>query len=278
MAFALGAGARENGYSLTALAETGSTNAEALAHARAGGRGKTWFVSDRQTAGRGRRGSEWQTEKGNLAASLLLLVDQEPAAAAKLGFVAGLALDEALRRVAPSLALQMALDGFEGRGPAGERDRLRLKWPNDVLLDGGKLAGILLEAEALGSGGLAVVVGIGVNIVTAPKGLPYSAVALRPLGFAVDAPGLFLALAEAWTAVDKVWNGGRGFPEIRKLWLDRAAGIGEPAAVRIGGQILSGTFETIDDAGRLVIRAGDGTRRTVAAGEVHFGAVASARQ
>lgn len=272
MAFALGAGARDHGYSLIALAETGSTNAEALAHARAGGPGKTWFVTDRQTAGRGRRGSEWRTDKGNLAASLLLVLEHEPAAT--LGFVAGLALDEALRRVAPSLGVRIAPDGVGE--PAGTRGRLRLKWPNDVLLDGGKLAGILLEAESLGPGRFAVVVGIGVNVVSAPEGLPYSAVALRALGIAVDAPDLFLALSDAWAGVERVWDAGRGFAAIRRLWLDRAAGIGETVAVRIGGRVVSGIFETIDDTGRLVIRS-EGECRTIAAGEVHFGAAASAR-
>jgi BirA family biotin operon repressor/biotin-[acetyl-CoA-carboxylase] ligase len=276
MDFSLGAAAREHGYSLIAFPEAGSTNAEALAHARAGGADRTWFVTARQTAGRGRRGSQWKTETGNLAASLLLVLRQQPAAAATLGFVAGLSLDEALRRVAPSLAIRVALDGFEGRG-GGPRDRLRLKWPNDLLLDGGKLAGILLEAESLPDGRFAVVVGIGVNVVSAPEGLPYPAVALRGLGIAADAAVVFSALSDAWASVERVWDGGRGFPAIRRLWLERAAGIGERVAVRVGDDVFSGIFETIDDAGRLVIQSEGGTVRAIAAGEVHFGTVASVR-
>jgi BirA family biotin operon repressor/biotin-[acetyl-CoA-carboxylase] ligase len=276
MDFSLGAAAREHGYSLIAFPEAGSTNAEALAHARTGGADRTWFVTARQTAGRGRRGSLWKTETGNLAASLLLILSQQPAAAATLGFVAGLSLDEALRRVAPSLAVRVALDGVEGRG-SGLRDRLRLKWPNDLLLDGGKLAGILLEAESLPDGRFAVVIGIGVNIVSAPEGLPYPAVALRGLGVAADAAGVFAALSDAWASVERVWNDGRGFAAIRRLWLERAAGIGERVAVRVGDEVVSGIFETIDDAGRLVIRSESGAMRAIAAGEVHFGAVASVR-
>jgi BirA family biotin operon repressor/biotin-[acetyl-CoA-carboxylase] ligase len=273
MGFALGNEAVRAGFRLEAFPEVGSTNAEALAAARAGDAGRTWFVTGHQTAGRGRRGRAWATPPGNLAASLLTVHRLDPGAAASLGFVAGLALDEALRRVAPSLAVHIALDGIEPG--AGRSDRLRLKWPNDVLLDGAKLAGILLEGEALPDGMFAVVIGIGVNVAHAPTGLPYPAVSLRDLGFPVEAVALFAALSDAWSGLERIWAGGSGFATIRRLWLERAAGIGERVAVRLGGETVTGTFETIDEAGRLVVRLGDGTRRTVAAGEVHFGAVAT---
>ena len=276
MAFVLGNEALRAGYRLESFPEVGSTNAEALAAARAGGAGRTWFVSDRQTAGRGRRGRAWETPRGNLAATLLMTGQPDPAVAASLGFVAGLALDEALRAVAPSLAVRVALDGLEpgGRGAGG---RLRLKWPNDVLLDGAKLAGILLEGEGQADGSFAVAVGIGVNVTHAPEGLPYPAVALRNLGLPLDAPTLFAALSDAWAGLERLWADGSGFPLVRRLWLERAAGLGERVAIRIGGETLIGTFETIDETGRLVIHLPDGVRRTIAAGEVHFGAVATVR-
>ncbi|MCX5512012.1 biotin--[acetyl-CoA-carboxylase] ligase [Kaistia algarum] len=277
MEFNLGSGAARSGYRLVAFPSIGSTNQEAIVAARNGDPGRCWFVTARQTAGRGRRGRNWETPEGNLAASLLLVVPHDPMKAATLGFVAGLSLDEALRAVAPDLAVSIGLDGFEGTGSAGRRDRLRLKWPNDVLLDGGKLAGILLEAEPLASGGFAVSIGIGVNIVAAPEGLPYPASALSALGYAIDAARLFSALSDAFANVLRVWDEGRGFANVRRLWLDRAAGLGEDVAVRIGDRVVSGTFETIDDEGRLVIRSSAGLVRTVAAGEVHFGAVASAK-
>jgi BirA family biotin operon repressor/biotin-[acetyl-CoA-carboxylase] ligase len=276
MAFVLGNEARRAGYRLAAFREIGSTNAEALAVARAGGAGRIWFVSDHQTAGRGRRGRAWATPPGNLAATLLMTDQPDPIAAASLGFVAGLALDEALRDVAPSLAVRIALDGLEPGG-SGEGGRLRLKWPNDVLLDGAKLAGILLEGEALAGGGFAVAIGIGVNVAHAPEGLPYPAVALRSLGIPVDAPTLFAALSDAWTGLERMLSTGKGFQLIRRLWLERAAGLGEPVAIQLGGETLRGKFETIDEAGRLVVHLPDGSRRTVAAGEVHFGAVATVR-
>jgi BirA family biotin operon repressor/biotin-[acetyl-CoA-carboxylase] ligase len=273
MDFALAQSAVDGGYRLIAFSEIGSTNAEAMTRARAGDAGRLWLVTPHQTAGRGRRGRSWMGHPGNLAASLLLVVDNEATIAATLGFVAGLALDEALRGVAPSLAVRIALDGLEG--PA---ERLRLKWPNDVLLDGAKLAGILLEAEALPGSRLAVVIGIGVNVVEAPEGLPYPATALQKLGFAVDAGQLFTALSDAWVGLERIWRDGRGFPAIRRLWLDRAAGVGEDVAVRTGDSVFSGRFETIDEAGRLLIRTRDGSVKAITAGEIHFGAVATARQ
>ena len=277
MEFRLGPDALESGFRLVSYRETGSTNAEAIAAARRGDAGRCWFVTAHQTAGRGRRGRAWATPAGNLAASLLLVMPNDPLQAATLGFVAGLSLDEALRAIAPDLAVGVAFDGFEGPGHPARRDRLRLKWPNDVLLDGGKLAGILLEAEATAAGEFAVAVGIGVNVVAAPAGLPYPAAALSALGYRFDAAQLFLALSDAFAGVLRVWNGGKGFRDVRRLWLDRAVGLGEDVAVRIGERVVSGTFETIDEEGRLVIRSPQGVIRTIAAGEVHFGAVASAR-
>jgi BirA family biotin operon repressor/biotin-[acetyl-CoA-carboxylase] ligase len=275
MAFVLGPKAEAAGYRVTEFDEIGSTNAEALARATAGDRGDHWLVTKRQTAGRGRRGRPWQTPSGNLAATHLAVLDLAPSIAATLGFVAGLALDEAIRGIVPGLRLFTALDWTEGAGQS--TDRLRLKWPNDVLVDGRKLAGILLEASALPNGRVAVAAGIGVNVVAAPEGLPYPAVAIAEMGSAASAEDLFVALSDAWAGYARVWDGGRGFAIIRREWLARAAGIGGDVAVSSGGEVLAGVFETIDDEGRLVIRIADGQRRTITAGEVHFGAVATAR-
>lgn len=260
MAFALGPKATAAGYRLDARETVGSTNAEALAFARARDGGRLWVVSDHQSAGKGRRNNAWQTPRGNLAATILSIVAVPPATAATLGFIAGLCLDEAVRSLT-SIA----------------PERLRLKWPNDVLLDGRKLAGILLEAEIRGDGRVAVAVGIGVNVVGAPAGLPYPAVALADLGLSVTAADLFLPLAEAWAGIARLWDEGRGFAAIRKLWLERAAGIGAPVSVRMGGEVVSGTFETIDGEGRLVVRGSAGAERTISAGEVHLGTAATAR-
>ena len=273
MVFALGSIAASRGYRVFSYGEIGSTSTEAARAATSGDVGEVWFASLRQTAGRGRRGRAWETASGNLAASLMIVPDCDPAVAATLGFVAGVSLNRALAAVLPSGTVKTGIDGADGPG-----HRIALKWPNDVLADGAKLAGILLEAEALSGSRLALVIGIGVNVVAAPEGLPYPATALQTLGFAVDAPQLFTALSDAWVSLERIWMKGRGFGAIRRLWLDRAAGVGEEVAVRVSDSVVSGRFETIDDAGRLLIRARDGSLKAITAGEIHFGAVATARQ
>lgn len=273
MSFALAPTARAAGYRLESFPSVGSTNALALERALAGETGPLWIVSKRQQSGRGRRGREWATPEGNLAATLLLSGLAGLSHAATLGFVAGLALGDALEAVVPGRAVAIAPDGAD----AGSRRRFELKWPNDVLAGGAKLAGILLESAALPDGRFAVATGIGVNVVAHPANLPYPATSLMALGAACDAETLFLALSDAWIDNWRAWDGGRGLAEIRRRWLGRAAGLGGEVAVRQDGEVLRGTFETIDEDCRFVIRDRQGRAHAIAAGDVHFGAVASAR-
>jgi BirA family biotin operon repressor/biotin-[acetyl-CoA-carboxylase] ligase len=271
MRFELAPAALAAGYRLEAHDEIGSTNARALELTRAGDRGPVWIVSDHQLSGRGRRGRAWETPRGNLAASLLLGEGIELTAAATLGFVAGLALSDALAIAAPTVDLSIGVDGGDDR----KGGRFELKWPNDVLAAGAKLAGILLESTIV-EGRAAVAIGIGVNVVAHPDDLPYPATSLRQLGSAVSADDLFAALSHAWVKNMAVWDGARGLDAIRRLWLERAAGLGGEVAVRAGGRVVRGRFETIDEECRFVIREADGGRIAIAAGDVHFGAVASA--
>ncbi|GGI25349.1 biotin--[acetyl-CoA-carboxylase] ligase [Bradyrhizobium guangdongense] len=264
MAFALGPSALAAGYKLVALERTGSTNADALEAARAGERGPIWFVTSEQTAGRGRRQRPWIAPKGNLAASVLEVLDVAPAVAATIGFAAGLAEEAALEKVSLEAAMRL--------GP--DRPRYTLKWPNDVLANGKKLVGIGLEAEAVGDR-LAIVTGIGTNVVAAPEGTPTPAVSLAALGVQISAEELFSALSDAWVEFRGLWDNGRGFAEIRKLWLERAARLGEPIAIHTGTMVLEGIFDTIDETGCLIVRTAEGRRVPVAAGEVFFGPVRS---
>lgn len=264
MGFALGPRASSAGYKLAAFERTGSTNTEAIEQARRGERGPMWFVTSEQTAGRGRRQRAWIAPRGNLAASILEVMDVAPAVAATLGFAAGLAEEAALEKVSLEAVLRL------GEG----RPRYALKWPNDVLAGGKKLVGIGLEAEAIGDR-LAVVVGIGTNVVAAPEGTPTPAVSLAALGVQISAEELFSALSDAWVEFRGIWDNGRGFAEIRKLWLERAAGLGERVAINTGAMTLDGIFDTIDDTGCLIVRTADGRRLPVAAGEVFFGSAAS---
>src|ERR1700675_1654761 len=265
MVFALGPRAASAGYRLAAFESIGSTNAEALSRARNGERGPIWFVTTEQTAGRGRRHRPWIAPRGNLASSILEVIDISPAAAATLGFAAGLALEAALKKISIEASLRSA----------GSDDmRFSLKWPNDVLAGSKKLAGILLEAEAV-EAHLAVVVGIGTNVVAAPEGTPTPATSLAALGVHIGAEELFATLSDAWVEFRGIWDTGRGFAESRTLWLARAAGVGERVAIQTGAQTIEGTFDTIDETGCLIVRTQEGKRMPIAAGEIYFGSVAS---
>jgi BirA family biotin operon repressor/biotin-[acetyl-CoA-carboxylase] ligase len=134
---------------------------------------------------------------------------------------------------------------------------------------------LLVEAEAMTDGGLAVVAGIGTNIIAAPEGTPTPATSLAALGVHVGAEELFAALSDAWVEFRGIWDNGRGFAEIRKLWLERAFGLGERVAIQTGTVTVEGTFDTIDESGCLIVRTAEGKRAAVTAGEVYFGAAAS---
>ena len=258
MTFALGPIAASRGYRLVAFDAIGSTNTEAMERARAGERGPVWFVTTEQTAGRGRRHRPWAAPRGNLAGSILEVMQVAPPVAATLGFAAGLALEAALRRLSANGA------------------QFSLKWPNDVLAGSHKLSGILLEAETVGDS-LAVVVGIGTNVIAAPGGTPTPATSLRALGMDVGAETLFAALSDGWAEFRGIWDNGRGFAEIRRLWLKRAAGLGQAVAIKSGGAAIEGTFDTIDEQGCMIVRTSGGNRMPVSAGDVYFGSAASVR-
>lgn len=273
MGFFLPPTATSAGYRLEVFDTVSSTNAVALERAAAGDPGRLWLVTKNQQQGRGRRGRPWQTQQGNLAATLLFMPEIGLKHAATLGFVAGLALADALAAAAPDIKFDIGVDGgsvIEGRG------RFELKWPNDVLANGAKLSGILLESTMLADERFALAIGIGVNVAAYPDDTPYPATSLAALGSSCDAKRLFLALSDAWLENERLWASGRGLAAIRERWLKRAAGLQSQVAVRIDGEIVRGVFETIDDECRFIIRKHDGGQVAVAAGDVHFGAVASA--
>jgi BirA family transcriptional regulator, biotin operon repressor / biotin---[acetyl-CoA-carboxylase] ligase len=225
-----------------------STNAEALRLAKAGERGPLWIVAKQQSRGRGRRGRAWISPAGNLYATLML-IDPAPAAVApQLGFVAALALHDAAVAAVPSLA-----------------SRLALKWPNDLMCAGRKIAGILIEGEG---DPVVVAVGIGVNCRHHPDATELPATDFAAEDADVDAAVLFDHLAAATGERLTRWNRGAGFADIRAAWLSHALGLGQPIRVRLAERETTGRFETIDDAGRLVLRTASGEAEAVAAGDV----------
>jgi len=235
------------GVRLAAYDEIGSTNAQALALARAGERGPLWVTARSQHAGRGRRGAPWVSERGNLYASLLLS-DLPAARAPELSFVSALAVHDAVVAVAPGL-------------------NAVLKWPNDLLVGGAKMAGILIEGET--GPPFAVATGIGVNCASHPALAAYPATDLAAEGRSVTPAALFSALSAAMLRRLAQWERGAGFAHTRADWLARAAGVGEAIRVRLPDRELSGCFAGIDADGRLLLEHAGGAVESIAAGEVH---------
>jgi BirA family biotin operon repressor/biotin-[acetyl-CoA-carboxylase] ligase len=244
------------GHRLLKFASIDSTNAEALRSVQSGERGPLWFLADRQEAGRGRSGREWSSPIGNLHVSCLL---SDPAPAAhlpELSFVAGVALIEALEEV------------------TGKGGIFRLKWPNDVLVNGAKLAGLLLEAR-YDAGQQHVVIGWGVNVAEHFAGAPYPTTSLKALGFlehqAFDAQrdALARALSESFTSWLAIWSRGQGFAHVRHGWSMRAHGVGQEALVRLPNKEQRGIFRGINEDGRFALEQ-EGTITLISAGDVFF--------
>lgn len=247
------------GYGLSVHEALSSTNKEALARAASGETGPVWIIAHRQGSGYGRRGRAWASAPGDLACTLLTRGPAQSGALGHLAFVAGLAVHDAAAAVA-------------------DPEALRLKWPNDLLLKGGKLAGLLIERE-----GDAIAVGFGVNIVSAPEDAPYATARLGLLdGDLPQAISLrrrvFNALAAAWDRRRAEWAEGVQFELTRAAWLARAHGLGAPMEVRLPSETLTGAFAGLDSDGRLILKAKDGTARAIAAGDVFFDVSARAEE
>ena len=256
----LGASAKAASYRLIVRDSVGSTNEEAMRLARDGDPGRLWVVAHEQLRGRGRRGRTWSSPPGNVYASLLLIDAAPPEHLPELGFVAGVALLAALRDI------------------LGGDPRLGLKWPNDVLFDGAKFSGILLESSLLPSGYTACVAGFGVNCRSHPANLTYPATDLATIGTMLHRPADVLPrLSDAMGEMLQVWARGAGFAEIRARWLKHALGVGEPIRVALGTEHLSGVFDSIDPRGRLILHDGVSTR-AIDAGDVFLSSQLPAAQ
>ncbi len=236
--------------------ELDSTNAEARRRAEAGETGPLWITAERQSAGRGRRGRAWETGVGNLAATLLTCTDRPPAEAAQLSFVTALAVHDLVAAYAVP-------------------ETVRLKWPNDVLLSGRKVAGILVESGARGDGRLWLAIGTGVNLATPPVApeRPAAALAdhLAPGVLSAPSPESALQrLAEAFEQWAQTWRAG-GFEPIRAAWTARAWGLDAPCTARLAKEEIHGVAEALEADGALRLRLPSGQVRRITAGDVVFG-------
>jgi BirA family biotin operon repressor/biotin-[acetyl-CoA-carboxylase] ligase len=241
------------GHRLETLASIDSTNAEALRRAGAGDTGPLWLRAIAQTGGRGRDGRTWVSPPGNLYASLLTRIDVPPARAPELSLVAGVAL----HRVVAAL---LSLDATTGR--------LLLKWPNDLLLDNAKLAGILIETSIIaGRPGVTAVIGIGVNVASHPEGLGRAATHLALHGVDLQPSDLLPLVAASLALGLGSWQ-SRGLAPERAEWLARSHRPGAEVSVKTRDGSLRGTFIGLAEDGALMVKSADGMEHRVTFGDV----------
>lgn len=235
-----------------------STNAEARRRAEAGETGPLWIVARTQSAGRGRRGREWVSERGNLFATLLTTTRKTPAEAAQTTFIAALAVADMLDAFAPS-------------------PLVTIKWPNDVMIDGEKASGILVESGAHEAGGLWLAVGIGVNLAHKPSGMERPATAMGGhLRGDVSAPPSIETAADVLADAFAVWQArweSLGFDPILDAWRARCRGLDGPCTARLGHETVVGVADGVEADGALRLRLADGSLRLISAGDVFFGPV-----
>ncbi len=239
------------GYDLARFDEVDSTNLEAGRRAAAGENGPLWIWSTRQTAGRGRLGRSWVSEPGNLYATLLLRL--EPGARAPdLSFIAALAVHGAAEACLPS----------------GSDVELKLKWPNDLQLNGEKSAGVLIEQ----AGSSSVAIGCGLNLGAVPEdGLRRPATGLALHGANITPKGAFEQLARSMDIWLQAWR-REGFSAIRTAWLERAAGVGETIIANLETKSLEGRFSGLDDNGALLLEQADGEVTRILAADIELAA------
>lgn len=242
-------------YRLVALDVIDSTNEEAKRLARTGAPDGTLVWAQRQDAGRGRRGRAWASPSGNLYCSLLCRPGRPLNDCAAMSFLAAVAVGDALRTFVPSSA------------------EVRLKWPNDVLINGRKVAGILLEAETTPRGVVDwLVVGVGINISSHPEIADYATTSLKAVGVeSVSAADMLAAFADRLAFWANQWR-EEGFGPVRRAWLDRAQGIGKAVTARLPAETVEGHFVGLDDDGALLLDGFDGERRRIMVGDVFFSA------
>ncbi len=242
---------------------TVSTNADALALAHAGEHGPLWVMAHEQTGGRGRSGRKWEGCDGNLFASFLINLTCSPQVASQVSLVAGVAMADAIQR----------LIAATGSSPALLSD-LRLKWPNDIFVGSAKLGGILVEASTVATGEpdtRAIVIGFGLNLAVAPKGLDRETTALAALGLTVTARDMLTHLDAALLAALDLWNLGTGFSAIQTQWMALAGPKGARITVQQSpDQKIEGKFVGLDPDGALLLSDDQGTLHKITFGDVEL--------
>ncbi len=240
-------------YRLVSLDSVDSTNQEIKRRAGQGAVEGTLVWAREQTAGRGRRGRAWTSPPGNLYCSLLLRPGYAAAKALQVGFVTAVAVGDAVAAMLPDDAV------------------VTCKWPNDVLVGGRKIAGILIESSSAGMGSLDwLAIGVGINVALHPTGgegqYPATSLAAEGSAAGVGVEAVLQAYGGSLQRCMTLWH-DHGFAAIRAAWLQRAHGLGRPITVRLEGESLHGVFADLDENGALVLSR-DGRRRLITFGDV----------
>jgi BirA family biotin operon repressor/biotin-[acetyl-CoA-carboxylase] ligase len=243
-----------SGHPVTRFERIDSTNAEARRLAEQGERGPLWLWADAQTGGRGRMGRTWVSEPGNLYATFLFSIAAGPEVAAQVSFVAALAVHDTVAALRSNL-------------------QPRIKWPNDVLINGAKFCGVL--PEVVGSSPTRIAIGCGVNIAHAPQGTPYPVTAL---GGDLQVESVLQQLDASLSKRLEIWDEGRGFPAIRQAWSERALGLGGEVAATIGTKETRGIFSGLAADGALILTSLDGSVSHIHSGEVKFAELEHSRK
>jgi BirA family transcriptional regulator, biotin operon repressor / biotin---[acetyl-CoA-carboxylase] ligase len=232
-----------------------STNLEAHRLFASGERGPLFLLADEQTAGKGRLDRVWASLRGNCYSTLIMPLTADVQAVPQLGFVTALAVADVSRIHTTALP--------------------QLKWPNDVLINGAKLAGIL--CEVLSTNPLTIAIGCGINIAHAPAGLNYPATCLVAEGATTDRDTVFQSYSNALSYWLRIWNQGQNFPTIRTAWMQNAIGINETITMTAGTQHLTGNFEGITEQGAVMLKPPHGPPHILHAGDLHIPSLAKLR-
>lgn len=232
------------------LVEVDSTNEEARRRVTSGERGPLWIYADRQTKGRGSRGRSWSSYSGNLLTTGLFTLQTTPGEAAQLSYAAALAVSDLLNAVC-------------------DPSQVKVKWPNDILLDQQKVSGILLESGSIEPGLLWLAVGIGLNLKTYPDSTDFPATSLAWHGIELTSHDAILKLAERFDIWLTRWK-THGFLPLKDAWINRAYGLGESCRIQVGQEMLTGVFSDLMPDGTLRLDLADGQRRYISAGDIFF--------
>jgi BirA family biotin operon repressor/biotin-[acetyl-CoA-carboxylase] ligase len=232
--------------------EVSSTNDIARELAETGAPEGTLVTARRQRSGRGRRGNAWESIEGNVFLSLILRPETVPQDAAQVSFVAAVTVGDLVANLLPSCAI-------------------RLKWPNDVLCDGNKISGILLEAGPSNAAGLQwLIVGVGINVTAKPRDRS-DATSLRDEDArSSDAENVIAGFCDRFLTWYRIWQAD-GFEPVRDAWLTRAHGLAGPIRINLQSETVDAIFDGVDETGALLAHMADGSSRRVTGGEVHFG-------